>query len=1150
MEKGSIADSLQSAVQKDGSVSFDYSIFDNSQAVALNLGGQLIQTKAEIFVEDEIMRRIIQYISMFSQDVRSYLLSLRSADTLVMAESLQTDWRAASMIDLDDVDVTLICLVLDTLEYFQLYKLCLVVCNRYALADRLGRYVTSLAHKYATLPEATALTNEKTMLFQKEKSVIAYTALHNVFEMIHPEVLAPKPPSDSKSLGLHCFQSLMLLGYWKKCVYLLDSDNALAITATFADFRNYKVVYTQGSKEAACFKWLQTGEDVEAAIMAIDESTHLLNQRYPITLKSTRKEDLSDFPSFPAWSEFTASIWNFLRERTADTTANLKRHLVAACYVLPTYFHSLSMSASWVQVRIHDCCSFLSLVLFASRTVPPVKEVLDSMSVEHFEMLLQAVNICENVLAMRGSQVGFSKYHMEMAMGLLAPFGVREIRDCEVNQCLPRSSHVVVGRNSGLPVPVGDKIAPIDMEGDFYLCPIDVISKSAAYNLIRILADCVNSRYRHWSSTQGKSLNFDTIESLSPIQTRLKAAACLFGEFAYMSSLQLRYLSKFPNYLRGLKQDDSATEEDSELEALQQDLGKILALGVGDRAAMKFVRSTNVGAIENLEKRIADLKRKRAEEGDVSRFKFLFEAVVEEMEWSFATPPCITSIAKNYLLVYAQNLIKSIRYDLPADHTLKMMSASRVYLLCRSELLLLDLIRVKAHPALVTTTAMAVARGVKQAKVTNRYLEDLAWVDVQVYCRHGDWAEAGRTLLCYLECEFGNLDPGRKVELVEKAIVLGVIAGTERPFLPDYYLQRVSKGEMPYRLNGRICRSDSGLLLASALAWLTTLSPDLAQAYSMRDDSLSQHITKAALTLTATALINVQHPKLLTAFDTLRNALERYIGGSTDSFIKRLLSLQKTKDIVALRKEVNTLHSRYLYGAFGELICEETVSRGDLDAALDRALLLEAREKSHMVTLDTKVVTLALKRKQRCGKLKLKLPPQVLNPLERTSLTRLCRLLPAAAASKQVFAYWRANRALMRLYQTIFSYYWGLLLYNQTATFTNVLDRHHVLNQIFYAAEVYTAFQAELARNMLSPSEGSAAQYVSATEEELNSRIKGFYEWMHAVSANKKLDPTSKKKRKWDAQWKTRLTKNADTGKKKQLYLEYRAKMLKRTGRS
>lgn len=1149
VDKGSVADSIQSAVHKDGSVSFDYSIFDNSQAVALNLGGQLIQTKAEIFVEDEIMKRIIQYISMFSKEVRSYLLSLRSADILVMTGSLQTDWRAASMIDLDEVDVKLICTVLDTLEYFQLYKLCLVVCNRYALADRLGRYVTSLAHKYASLPETTALTNEKAMLFQKEKSVLAYTALHNVFEMINPEVLAPKPPKDPKSLGLHCFQSLLLLGYWKKCVYLLDRDNALAITATFADFRNYKVVYTQGSQETACFKWLQTGEDWEAAIVSIDEATYVLNQRYSVTLKSTRKEDLSDFPSFPPWSEFTASIWGYLRGRTADTTANLKRHLVAACYVLPTYFRSLSMSAS-AQVRIHDCCSFLALVLFASRTVPPVKELLDSMSVEHFEMLLQAVNVCENVLAMGSNEVGFSKYHMDMVVGLLAPLGVREIRDCEVNQCLPLSSHVVVSRNSVLPVPVGDKIVPIDMEGDFYLCPLDVISKAAAYHLVRIIADSVNSRYRHWTSTQGNSLNFDSIETLSPVETRLKVAACLFGEFAYTSSLQLRYPSKFPNYLRGLKQDDCATGEDTELEELQRDLGKILALGAEDRAAMKFVRSANGGTIENLEKRIADLKRKRAEAGDVSRFRILFESVVKDMEWVFTTPPCITSIAKNYLLVYTQNLVKSIRYDLPADHTLKMMSASRVYLLCRSELLLLDLIRVKAHPALVTTTALAVATGVKQAKVTNRYLEDLAWVDVQVYCRHGDWAEAGRTLLSYLECEFGSLDVERKVALVEKAIVLGVIAGTERPFLPDYYLQRVSKGEKPYRLNGKVCRSDSGLLLASALAWLTTLSPDLAQAYSLKDDPLAQHITKAALTLTATALVNSQepHPKLLTAFDTLRNTLERHMGSNTDSFVKRLLSVKKTKDIGTLRKEMNTMHSRYLYGTFGELICEETVSKVELEAALDRALLLEAREKSHMVTLNTKIVTLALRRKKRCGKLRLKLPPQVLNPLERASLTRLCRLLPSVSASKQVFIYWRSNRALMRLYPTIFNYYWGYLLYNQTATFTNVLDRHHVLNQIFNAAETYTSFQAELSRSL--GTEGNVAEFVSATEEELNSRIKAFYDWIHAVSANKKLDLTSKNKRKWDAQWKARLTKNADTGKKKQKYLEYRAKLLKRTGRS
>jgi hypothetical protein len=152
-----------------------------------------------------------------------------------------------------------------------------------------------------------------------------------------------------------------------------------------------------------------------------------------------------------------------------------------------------------------------------------------------------------------------------------------------------------------------------------------------------------------------------------------------------------------------------------------------------------------------------------------------------------------------------------------------------------------------------------------------------------------------------------------------------------------------------------------------------------------------------------------------------------------------------------------------------------------VEAALDRALLLEAREKSHMVTLDTKIVALALQRKKRCGKLTLKLPPQVTNLIERTSLTRLCRFLPAASASKQVFAYWKGNRALMRLYQALSGYYLGLLLYNQMTAFTNVLDRHHILNQIYYASGIYAAFQGELANSLSTPSQSNIAKYVSLT---------------------------------------------------------------------
>ena len=60
----SVAESLHSAVNKDGSIASDYSILDNAHAAALNLGGQLIRTRADIFAEDEIMRKIIHYVTM------------------------------------------------------------------------------------------------------------------------------------------------------------------------------------------------------------------------------------------------------------------------------------------------------------------------------------------------------------------------------------------------------------------------------------------------------------------------------------------------------------------------------------------------------------------------------------------------------------------------------------------------------------------------------------------------------------------------------------------------------------------------------------------------------------------------------------------------------------------------------------------------------------------------------------------------------------------------------------------------------------------------------------------------------------------------------------------------------------------------------
>lgn len=54
-------------------------------------------------------------------------------------------------IDLDSIDINFVYLILDTLEIFKLYKLCIFVCNRYKLSQRIGRYLVSIAHKYSDL---------------------------------------------------------------------------------------------------------------------------------------------------------------------------------------------------------------------------------------------------------------------------------------------------------------------------------------------------------------------------------------------------------------------------------------------------------------------------------------------------------------------------------------------------------------------------------------------------------------------------------------------------------------------------------------------------------------------------------------------------------------------------------------------------------------------------------------------------------------------------------------------------------------------------------------------------------------------------------------------------------------------------------------
>ena len=64
-----------------------------------------------------------------------------------------------------------------------MFKLCLIVCNRYGLADRVGRYLISLTTKYSNLGKLkiNEFKNKVFAASQAQRAFVAYTAVHNAF---------------------------------------------------------------------------------------------------------------------------------------------------------------------------------------------------------------------------------------------------------------------------------------------------------------------------------------------------------------------------------------------------------------------------------------------------------------------------------------------------------------------------------------------------------------------------------------------------------------------------------------------------------------------------------------------------------------------------------------------------------------------------------------------------------------------------------------------------------------------------------------------------------------------------------------------------------------------------------------------------------
>ena len=262
-ENHSIIGSIISSREKKTEVRSEYSGFEYIDPNSLNPNHHIIKTKGDIFIQDETMKKIIEYIQLFSEDFLSHIDDFRSKEVLLSItrnKSTVASENENFVMDLDNIDMDFLYMILDILETYNQFKLCIFVCNRYTLHQRVGRYLLSIAHRYSFLPNENTpkfsyqlLYGDKFLKNQHEKSFIASTAIHNVLENINPHYLQFKKKNEesnsSNDLGLNTFQGLIMLGCWKKCVYLMDYQKGLALTSSFGDFQLYKFLYINGNPE-------------------------------------------------------------------------------------------------------------------------------------------------------------------------------------------------------------------------------------------------------------------------------------------------------------------------------------------------------------------------------------------------------------------------------------------------------------------------------------------------------------------------------------------------------------------------------------------------------------------------------------------------------------------------------------------------------------------------------------------------------------------------------------------------------------------------------------------------------------------------------------------------------------------------------------
>lgn len=745
LETGSVISSMSLILKPDGSIQSEYSILDNMHASALNEGCKLIKTRPDIYVEDQTMRKILEYISMFSDEVAACLKLSRSSQSLVSSQKIQEDWEVSSLVDLDDISVEALGLLLDTLEEFGMYKLCLIVCNRYSLSNRIGRYIVGLASRYSFLNESQRVDLKGGAIVQK--AAVAYTAVHNMLEMINPSYISLKE-KDGKDLGIEAFQGLLLLGYWKKLVYIMDFDNSMALTSSFGDFKNYKQAYLirvgnsdyDLSKED--FAWVKDIEDVENMKLALDSVVcnfhgflgYGRNRNYLTYVKG-------DFPEFPSVFRFNEMIWKmFFKLKIVE---EFKAEFIG---YLSEFLASIR-SGKASPLQIHDYYSCFIQIIFASED-SNIAEMLTSLSFNDFEMFIDITNHICFLLTNT-----FNPLQTSTIFSLLGPLGIRQIINSEVNSVYPFLTHALVHRSSSLInytsfIPAHTSVP--DIEAHYYMTPITSIC-STLFNILKnVLKKVISNR---------------TSYHLQLHPNDIGVRANLFGEIWSLDFISYQMNStqyKLDSY-NYLKLDSKTMIEYKNLQTKYKDL---MQLGETDYYSEIYLRITKGSELKRMEKRLRQIENMNNSKNNLLNESSVIKLVrLSELNYNF---PKLTKSTRFALLTLSQNYMVNaleategvqIKYLWISYHLLKIIKETDYYL---------EFIRA--------TCKTIFKNDRKYIKSTPVFQLSLGFADIDAYINRSNYYQAYQTILNIFETNFCDIELEMRTALLYRTVLYWLVS--------------------------------------------------------------------------------------------------------------------------------------------------------------------------------------------------------------------------------------------------------------------------------------------------------------------------------------------------------------------------------------